>query len=228
LCLLIPCLFFGFGCVFASAGLLGLDWGAGQRLLQQRSGVCPPAQPLLPRCLTQDPRGSDPGLCRSHLCTALASHVCVRLGMIQGQGRWNEGPSQSTPPHCFHAHGLWPWLADLQGPQSHWVPPGVFLLASSQHVWALVADPSFVPIGFTWASSGEPQGPRGSFQACCPLTPAVLPCCEGMLPRQSQVVLGLVWGGPFSLPEGRGGGGSPPVPNKGCGLQGQVLSLTSP
>lgn len=75
------------------------------------------------------------------------------------------------------------------------MPPGVFLLASRQHAWVLAVERSLVPAGVTWAPSGEPYGPCGSVEACCPPILAVLPCCEGMLPGKPGG-LGLVWGGP--------------------------------
>lgn len=99
--------------------------------------------------------------------TAWASHVCVRLGLTQWQGS-HKGPSQSAHPPTAST----PTAADhgwrvCGGPQRHEVPPCVFLLASSQHAWALAADPSFVPVGFPWASSGTP-GPTWEFPVLLP------------------------------------------------------------
>lgn len=156
MCLLIPCSFFGFGCVFASAGLLGLDWGAGQRLLQQSLGVCPTAQPLLPRCLTQDPRGSDNGalpLSPLHslgfacLCKAWADPVAgqVKRGAIPEH---RPPPTASVPTASGHG---WQTCRDHRVTRCPQVS-SFWPLVNTCGLWPLT------PALFLWASRGPHQG----------------------------------------------------------------------
>lgn len=99
------------------------------------------------------------------------------------------------------------------------LPPTVFLLASSQCVWAPATNLGFVPVGFVWASAGEPQGPaahssQNYFHAAGRCFPGRTRWFRGP-PGAAPSPCLRAWG-------------SPPVPDKGYGLQGQVLSPLSP
>lgn len=141
------------------------------------------------------------------------------------------GAILGAPPHCslhyFLILGLWPWVGahrdqgvTVGAHQARAkLPLAVFLLAFSHRVWAPATNRRFVPVGFRWASAGEAQGPTAhSSQSCFHAAGRCFPgrarCFRGP-PGAAPSPCLKAWG-------------SPPVPDKGYGLRGQVLSLFSP